>query len=67
MTKTDREVKEFYETINAIKTKEDLKNLAVWLSKHEGIKRTHAHEIIARCAGYNTYNHFLSTLKETKK
>ena len=41
-------------------SKEQLKREAKLLKKERGIKSSHAHELIARSYGYNSYNHFLS-------
>jgi hypothetical protein len=39
-----------------------LKREAKELSKTRGMKRTLAHEIIARSYGFNSYNHYLKEL-----
>ena len=48
-------------------TKEELKKEARKLVEDKGIKPTHAHEVVAKSYGFNTYNHFLFYLKEKEK
>ena len=41
-----------------------LKALAKQLCEEKGIKPTHAHELVAKSLGFNTYNHYLAELKQ---
>lgn len=48
---------------NVMITKNQLKAEAKKLREEYKIKPTHAHEIIAKSHGFNSYNHFLESVK----
>ena len=48
-------------------SKAQFKVIARQYAKEQGIKPTHAHEIIAKFLGFRTYNSYLASLREFKK
>jgi hypothetical protein len=47
-----------------IPTRENFKILAKKLKNKEGIKSTHAHEILAKSYGFKTYNSYLALVSK---